>query len=307
MSERIDDGFQIYLDGQLVPTQEATVSVFDHAFLYGDGIFETFRVADGRVFRMEEHLARLERSAAAIALTLPCPRREMAEVIQGTIAANNLADCFVKAIISSGAGPEPVLEHADLSSRLVVIVRPSMPFFRDGKASTGLSAAIVGTRKTPAASLDPRIKSLNYLNVIKSRIEARDLGADESILLDDRGRIVEASIYNIIAVRGRDVLTPAEGCLQGITLEATLEAAADRGFQVRHTNLYPYDLESADEVLFTSTAVGLLPMTILNGRAIGRGRPGPVFQELSAAYELALRDPEQGTPVPGLNPALARF
>lgn len=300
-----DDGFVIHLDGKLVPTRDATVSVFDHAFLYGDGIFETFRVAAGLVFRMDDHLDRLERSAAAIALTLPLPRPEIAAAILETIAANHLPDCFVKAIISRGAGTEPLLEHAGLSSRLVVIVRPSMPFFAEGVATKGLSAAIVGTRKTPAAALDPRIKSLNYLNVIKSRIEARGLGADESILLDDRGRVVEASIYNIIAVHGRDLLTPREGCLQGITLEATLEAATAQGFRVHRTAVYPYDLESADEVLLTSTAVGVVPVTTLNGRAIGAGSPGPTFQALAAVYEQILRDPRQGTSVPGLIPALA--
>lgn len=306
MNAQRDDGFLISIDGELVPTRDATVSVFDHAFLYGDGIFETFRVADGRVFRMDDHLDRMERSAKAIALALPLPRALLTETILRTIAANRLPDCFVKAIVSRGAGPEPLLEHAGLTSRLVVIVRPSMPFFKDGMGEQGLSAAIVGTRKTPAAALDPRIKSLNYLNVIKSRIEARDLGASESILLDDRGRVVEASIYNVVAVRGRDLLTPAEGCLQGITLEATLELAEARGYRTHRANLYPYDLESADEVIFTSTAVGLLPVTTLNGRPVSAGRPGPVFAELATAYAAALRDPANGTAVPALAAEPAR-
>ena len=298
MTTERDDGFLVSIDGELVPTRDAKVSVFDHAFLYGDGIFETFRVADGRVYRMGEHLDRLERSARAIALALPLPRPRLTATILRAIAANGLPDGFVKAIVSRGAGPEPLLEHAGLTSRLVVIVRPSMPFFKDGQGEQGLSAAIVGTRKTPAAALDPRIKSLNYLNVIKSRIEARDLGASESILLDDRGRVVEASIYNVVAARGRELLTPAEGCLQGITLDATLALAEARGYRALRANLYPYDLESADELIFTSTAVGLLPVTGLNGRPVGDGRPGPVYAELTAAYEADLRDPANGTAVP---------
>lgn len=305
MPPRAKDDLLISLDGELVPTRDAKVSVFDHAFLYGDGIFETFRVADGLVFRMEDHLDRLERSAAAIALDLPLPRPGLRAAILEAIAANGLADCYVKAIVSRGAGDEPLLEHTGLTSRLVVIVRPAMPFFADGVASRGLSAAVVGTRKTPAAALDPRIKSLNYLNVIKSRIEARGLGAQESILLDDRGRVVEAAFYNVVAVHGRDLLTPAEGCLRGITLEAALEAATERGFRVHRTALYPYDLETADEVLFTSTAGGVIPVTTINGRAIG-GAPGPVWAELAAAYERALRDPAQGTVVPALRGSLAR-
>lgn len=301
-----NDDRPIYLDGELVPTRDAKVSVFDHAFLYGDGIFETFRVADGLVFQMEPHLDRLERSAAAIVLELPLPRAEVRAAILATIAANGLPDCYVKSIVTRGAGPEPLLEHTGLASRLVVIVRPSMPFFAAGTEARGLSAAVVGTRKTPAAALDPRIKSLNYVNVIKSRIEARGMGAQESILLDDRGRVVEAAFYNIIAVAGRDLRTPAEGCLRGITLEAALDAAAERGFRIHRTSLYPYDLETADEVLFTSTAGGVIPVTAINGRAVGGGTPGPVHADLAVAYERALREAANGTPVPGLREALAR-
>ncbi|MGI9253601.1 MAG: aminotransferase class IV [Thermomicrobiales bacterium] len=301
----IDDRL-IYLDGRIVPTHEATVHVFDHSFLYGDGIFETFKVADGLVYQMDAHLDRLERSAAAIALDLPLGRAGIARAILDTIAANRLPDCFVKAIVSRGCGAEPLLEHTGLQSALVVMVRPAMPFFAEGTAEQGISAAIVSVRKTPAASLDPRIKSNNYLNVIKSRIEARNLGARESILLDDRGRVVEASIYNIIVVNGKRLRTPAEGYLEGITLQTCFDAAAARGYTVAEANLYPYDLESADEILFTSTAVGVIPVTTLNGRPVAGGRSGPVYDLLSRAYEDALRNPALGTPVPELRPAPAR-
>ncbi len=175
-----------------------------------------------------------------------------------------------------------------------VVADTSMPFFAEGAGAVGLSAAIVGTRKTPFASLDPRVKSLNYLNVIKSRIEARNLGANESILLDDRGRVVEASIYNIIAVSGNQLMTPREGCLEGITLETTLEVAARLGFTVERGPVYPYDLESADEIIFTSTAVGLLPLLKLNGCPVGSGQPGSVYARLNDAYQQALSDPAQG-------------
>lgn len=295
------DGSFVYMGDRLVPAQDARVSVFDHAFLYGDGVFETYRVVEGRIFRMDDHLARLQRSAAAISLRLPLPLAEIKSAVIQTVEANNWPMSFVKSIITRGAGSEPLLEHTGLESRLVIIVRPSMPFFSSGASEVGLSAAIVGTRKTPAASLDPRIKSLNYLNVIKSRIDARGQGANESIMLDDRGRVVEASIYNIVVVSSRQLRTPSEGCLQGITLDATFEAAEQLGFAVERSHLYPYDLETADEVILTSTAVGLLPLVSLNGHPIGDGIPGPVFSELNDAYQQALRDPAQGVPT-----ALAR-
>jgi branched-chain amino acid aminotransferase len=305
MTPRDPNDLLIHLDGKLLPTREATVSVFDHSFLYGDGIFETYRVADGLVFRMEPHLDRLERSARAIALDLPGSRDDIRRIILETVAANGLADCYVKSIITRGAGAEPLLEHTGIASKLVVIVRPSMPFFTPGAGNRGLSAAIVSVRKTPMAAVDPRIKSNNYLNVILSRIEARGMGAQESILLDDRGRVVEASFYNIVAVRGRRLLTPHEGCLEGITLETALDIAGPLGYEIRRGPVYPYDLMTADEVLFTSTAGGVIPVTVIDGRAIGAGSPGPVWAELSAGYERALRDPAQGVAVPGLREALA--
>jgi branched-chain amino acid aminotransferase len=295
MTVPLDDSSLIYLDDELVPVAQAKVSVFDHAFLYGDGVFETFRVVDGCLFRMEEHLDRLQRSAKAIALSLPGERSSFEESIVRTVEANHWPMCFVKAIVTRGAGSEPLLEHTGLKSRLVVIARPSMPFFEDGAAAKGLSAAVVGTRKTPAAALDPRIKSLNYLNVIKARIEARDLGADEALLLDDGGHVVEGSIYNVIAVHGNRLSTPRSGCLEGITLSTVLDAAREQGFQIDFTDLFPYDLECADEVIFTSTAVGVLPVTSLNGRPVGSGSAGPVFHRLLKLYERALNDPSYRT------------
>ena len=305
MPPRPKDDLLIHLDGDLVPTRDATVHVFDHSFLYGDGIFETYRVADGLVFRMEPHLDRMERSARAIMLDLPGGRDGVRRAVLETAAANGLADCYVKSIVTRGMGEEPLLEHTGIRSRLVVIVRPSMPFFTPGAENRGLSAAIVSVRKTPMAAVDPRIKSNNYLNVILSRIEARGMGAQESILLDGLGRVVEASFYNVIAVRGRDLLTPHEGCLEGITLETVLEEAERLGYRVRRGPVYPYDLVTADEVLFTSTAGGAIPVTTIDGRPIGDGAPGPAWRELSAAYERAMRDPAQGTPVPGLREILA--
>jgi branched-chain amino acid aminotransferase len=291
----IDDGSKIYMDGHLVPVTEANVSVFDHAFLYGDGIFETLMVVEGRVFRLQDHLQRLQRSAKAIALHLPVSIEEIREAILLTVSANGWPMSFVKAIVSRGAGQEPVLEHRGLAAQLTIITRPSMPFHADGVARAGLSAAIVGTRKTPFAALDPRIKSLNYLNVITSRIEARNLGADESILLDDLGRVVEASIYNVIAVHENRLTTPRDGCLEGITLDTTLTNATRLGLAVERSDVYPYDLATADEIIFKSTAVGLLPVVSMNGRAVGSGHPGKVYEQLHAAYEGSLRDPLQTT------------
>jgi branched-chain amino acid aminotransferase len=293
------DDMVVFLDGELVPTAQARVTAFDHGLLYGDGVFETVRVVDGLAFRLEHHLDRLERSAAAIALDLPWTREELQGALLETAAANGCPMCFCKLILTRGAGREPLLKHEGLRPRLLITARESMPFVQgDGPAT--LTAAIVGTRKTPGAALDPRIKSLNYLNIIQSRIQARALGAEESILLDDRGRVAEGSIYNVIAVCGDELVSPAEGCLEGITLDTAFELAAELGMRPRRGDVWPYDLQTADEVLFASTAVGIVAVTAIDGRPIGDGAPGPVFAAIEGAYAGALTDPARGTPVPGL-------
>jgi branched-chain amino acid aminotransferase len=297
-----DDGSVVFLDGELVPTAQARVTAFDHGLLYGDGVFETVRVVDGLAFRLEDHLDRLERSAGAIALDLPWTRAELRDALLETAAANGRPMCFCKLILTRGAGSEPLLKHEGLRPRLLITARASMPFV-EGDGPATLSAAIVGTRKTPAAALDPRIKSLNYLNIIQSRIQARALAAEESIMLDDRGRVAEGSIYNVIAVRGDELVSPAEGCLEGITLDTLFGLAAERGLQPRRGDVWPYDLHTAQEVLFASTAVGVVAVTTIDGRPVGGGAPGPVFEALERAYAGALGDPARGTTVPGLREA----
>jgi branched-chain amino acid aminotransferase len=299
-----EDDTVVFLDGELVPTREARVSVFDHGLLYGDGVFETVRVVDGRAFRLEDHLDRLERSASAIALDVPWAREDLQAALLETVAANGRRMCFCKLILTRGAGREPLLKHEGLRPRLLITARDSMPFV-EGDGPATLSAAIVGTRKTPATALDPRIKSLNYLNVIQSRIQARALGAEESILLDDRGRVAEGSIYNVIAVRGDELVSPAEGCLEGITLDTVFQLATELGLRPRRGDVWPYDLHAADEVLFASTAVGVVAVTSIDGRDVGEGVPGSVFEAVERAYAGALADPARGTAVPALrDPAI---
>lgn len=293
------DGSVVFLDGELVPTPDAKVTVFDHGLLYGDGIFETVLVVEGRAFRLDDHLRRLERSAAAIALEVPWGLEELRAAILETAAANGSRRCFCKIILTRGAGSEPLLKHEGLRPRLLITARESMPFV-EGEGPPTLTTAIVGTRKTPGAALDPRIKCLNYLNIIQSRIEARALGADESLLLDDRGRVAEGSIYNVIAVRDGELVSPAEGCLEGVTLDTVYRIAPELGLRARRGDLWPYDLRVADEVLFVSTAVGVVAVTDVDGRPVGDGVPGPVFTALARAYATALTSPDLTTPVPGL-------
>lgn len=282
----------VFIRGEIVPSELARISVLDHSVLYGDGVFETFRVVDGHIFRMPDHLRRLVRSSRAISLNLPMPLEDISRALIRTVAASGLANCFVKLVVTRGAGELPVLNHAGLTSELIIIATPAIPLVAGGDAGgRGISAAIVGTRKTAPAAFDPRVKSLNYLNIIKSRIEAHGLGADESILLDDRGRVVEASVYNLIAVRGNKLTTPLEGCLEGITLDTVIGAAQGLGLCIDRSELYPYDIAVADEIILTSTATGVIPVVTLNGQPVGAGVPGPIWAKLADAYGASLKDP----------------
>lgn len=287
----------VYLDGKTVPADEARISVYDHAVLYGDGIFETFRIVERNVFRLDDHLDRLARSAAGLRLTLPMAGSGIRDALMQTVRESGMSDCFAKLLVTRGAGSAPVLNHQSLTSQLIIIVAPAMPLVAGPSGDAGISAAVVATRKTSPSALDPRIKSLNYLNIIQSRIDASGLGADESILLDDQGRVVEASVYNIIAVRGGRLATPAGGCLEGITLDTVLTAASQEGFTVVHCDLYPHDLAAADEIILTSTAVGVVAVTKLNGMPVAAGQPGPIWQKLSALYGRALRADTYLTPI----------
>lgn len=280
----------VYIRGEIVAADEARISVFDHSVLYGDGIFETFRIVDGQIFRMTDHLQRLVRSAAGLQLALPMPVDDIAAALRQTIVRSGLANCFTKLLVTRGSGNAPVLNHQGLASELIIVASPAMPLVATRSAGPAISAATVSTRKTSPAALDPRIKSLNYLNIIQSRIEANGLGADESILLDDQGRVVEASVYNIIVAHGGCLTTPASGCLEGITLDTVIAAAESTGTAVQRRDIYPNDLAVADEIILTSTAVGVIPVTELNGNPVGAGSPGPKWKALADAYELSLRD-----------------
>ncbi|HEY0943710.1 MAG TPA: branched-chain-amino-acid transaminase [Opitutaceae bacterium] len=285
---------KIYLDGQLVEAADAKISVFDHGLLYGDGIFEGIRLYGGNVFRLEEHLERLEYSAKAIMLKIPLSRKEMAEAVCASCRANGLTDGYIRLVVTRGVG--------DLGLSPWLCPKPSVFIIADKIAlypreyyEKGLEIVTVPTRRMNPAALSPAIKSLNYLNNILAKMEARQYGALEAIMLNDQGFVAECTGDNVFMVHKGKLYTPAaqQGALKGITRDAIFDIAKEIGVPIEEHDLTRYDLWNADECFLTGTGAEVIPVVKLDGREIGDSRPGPVFAKVLAAFRR--RVPTEGT------------
>lgn len=269
-----------WLNGRLVPAAQATVSVMDHGLLYGDGVFEGIRFYSGRAFRLAQHIERLILSARAIALTLPYDAQTLAAAVNETIAAFGEADGYIRLVATRGVGPMG-LDPRGCRAPTVFIVADRLRLVDERTRERGARVIIAATRRLPPDGLDPRIKSLNYLNHVLARMEANRAGADEAILLNSAGRVAEGTADNLFIVRAGELQTPppVEGALAGITREAVLALARDCGIPAREVPLAPYDLYTADECFLTGTAAELIPVAEVDGRAM-TACPGPVFKRL---------------------------
>jgi branched-chain amino acid aminotransferase len=276
---------KIYLDGNLVDSAEAKISVFDHGLLYGDGIFEGIRLYGGNVFRLDEHLERLEYSAKAILLKLPWSRKEISDAVCATCRANGLTDGYIRLVVTRGVG--------DLGLSPWLCPKPSIFIIADKIAlypkehyEKGLEIVTVATRRMNPAALSPAIKSLNYLNNIMAKIEARQAGALEAIMLNDQGFVAECTGDNIFIVHKGRILTPSaqQGALKGITRDAIFAIAKEIGVPIEEHDMTRYDVWNADEVFLTGTGAEVIPVVKLDGREIGDAKPGPVFAKVLAAF-----------------------
>lgn len=275
----------IYLNGKFVEEEQATVSVFDHGFLYGDGVFEGIRAYDGRVFRLEDHVKRLFDSAQAIMLRIPMSQEEMCEAILETLRKNNLRDAYIRPIVSRGYG-DLGLDPNKCPEPSVAIIAVEWGAMYGNLYEVGLTAVSVTVRRNAPDSLPPNIKSLNYLNNILAKIEANIKGGNEAIILDSRGLVSEGSGDNIFVIKGGKVYTPYTiNNLKGITREAVFEAASACGYQLQERDLGLFDLYTADEVFVTGTAAEVAPVTKVDGRVVGTGKPGPITKDLMAAFK----------------------
>ncbi len=274
----------IYINGKFVPPEEATISVFDHGLLYGDGVFEGIRAYGGRVFRLKEHVKRLFDSAQAILLCIPISQEEMGEIILETLRQNNLKDAYIRPIITRGVG-DLGLDPNKCSVPTIIVIAVEWGAMYGSLYEVGLTAVTVTVRRNSPDSLPPNTKSLNYLNNVMAKIEANIKGGNEAIILDAQGRISEGSGDNIFVIKDGKIFTPYTiNNLKGITREAVMELARALGYNIFERDLGLFDLYTADEVFVTGTAAEVAPVTKVDGRVIGSGKPGSITKDLMAAF-----------------------
>jgi len=282
---------KIYMNGKLVPEKAARVSVFDHGLLYGDGVFEGIRTYNNRVFMLTEHVDRLYRSAHAIALEIPMARAAMARAVVQTCKANRTANGYVRLVVTRGVGTLG-LNPYNCRRPQVIIIAAAIQLYPRELYTHGLKVVTCGTLRNHTESVNPNIKSLNYLNNILAKIEAINAGVEEVVMLNTQGHVAEASGDNIFIIRGNQLLTPpvSEGALEGVTRNVVMRLARDNGVEVREAVLTRYDLYNAEELFLTGTAAEIISVVEMDRRKIGAGRPGPLtlmltkrFHEFAAA------------------------
>lgn len=276
---------KIYMNGKLVPEREAKVSVFDHGLLYGDGVFEGIRSYNGRVFMLAEHVARLYRSAQAIALDIPMTQEGMSRAVVRTCKANRTMNGYVRLVVTRGVGTLGLNPFVCKKAQ-VIIIAANIQLYPKKLYETGLRIVTVGTIRNHTESVNPNIKSLNYLNNILAKIEAINAGTIEAVMLNSQGFVAEATGDNIFIVRKNTLVTPPgwAGALEGITRNTVMSLAEAAGYEVRIDTLSRYDLYTADEVFLTGTAAEIIGVVDIDKRRIGGGRPGPVTRRLCNAY-----------------------
>lgn len=282
---------RIYINGKLFDKADAKISVYDHGLLYGDGVFEGIRIYGGKVFKLKEHVDRLFESAQAIKLDIPMTREQMVKAIQDTVSANNKKDGYIRPLVTRGAGYLG-LDPRKTSDPQVIIIVDDISLYPPELYESGMEIATVATIRNHPAALNPRIKSLNYLNNILAKIEGIQQGCLESLMLNHKGEIAECSGDNIFLVKDGVLRTPPidAGVLEGITRNTVIELARKAKITVQEIALTRHDVFVADECFLTGTAAEIIPVVKCDGRAIGAGKPGPITRQLREAFQRYVRE-----------------
>lgn len=287
---------EIYIDGQYFSREDAKISVFDHGLLYGDGVFEGIRVYDWKVFKLDEHLQRLYESAKAIDLTIPVSVARMREDVLETVRRNRPGDSYVRLVVTRGVGTLG-LNPYECSQPQVIIIVDKIALYPKELYEKGLAVITVATQRNLPEAVNPRIKSLNYLNNILAKIEAINAGVEEAVMLNSFGLVSECTGDNIFAICKGFVLTPSisMGVLEGITRNIVIQMARDKGIEVKQVVMTRHDLFIADECFLTGTAAEIVPVVKVDGRVIHDGKPGPITRDFMKTYHQLTQ--QEGVPV----------
>ncbi|MBI4677335.1 MAG: branched-chain-amino-acid transaminase [Elusimicrobia bacterium] len=291
---------KIYLNGQLVDKENAKVSVFDHGLLYGDGVFEGIRAYNGRVFRLDDHLQRLQKSAEAILLALPMPRKSIEAAVLDTLRANNLKDAYIRLLLTRGTGDLGLDMRKCKAGATLIIIADRIELYPEAYYEKGLDLIVSTIRQRRPDQLSPGVKSLNYLANVMARAEATRAGAQEAVLLSTDGYVTECSGDNIFFIHDGAIATPPVhiGLLEGVTRKVVMELCRDKlGTPAKERLFTPFELYRADEVFLTGSAAEIIPAVRLDGRTIGSGAAGPLTKRLIGLFREYAASPGSGTPI----------
>jgi branched-chain amino acid aminotransferase len=281
---------QIYISGKYYAKEDAKISVYDHGFLYGDGVFEGMRIYGGKVFRLHQHLVRLWESAASIGLQIPLTIEQMTADVNECVARNGLEEAYVRLVVTRGSGALGLDPHRCSHPEVIIIVDKITLYPRE-LYEDGLDLVTAATIRNHPAALSPRIKSLNYLNNILAKVEGLKAGCVEALMLNHKGDVAECTGDNIFIVKNGKLLTPPidAGILEGITRNAVLELARQSGIETIEMTLSRHDVYTADECFLTGSAAEVIPAVKLDDRVIGNGKPGPITIQLEEAFRKLVR------------------
>ena len=289
----------VYIEGKFYPKSEAKISVYDHGLLYGDGVFEGIRAYNGVVFKLKEHIDRLYRSAHAIMLQIPMTKSEMIKAVLDTLKKNNLKGAYIRLLVTRGIGNLGIDPRKCPKPAIIIITEPMLTLHGPDIKEKGIKTIISWVKRDPVDATSHEIKSMNYLNSILGKIEANISGVDEAICLNKEGFVCEGVGENIFIVKENKMITPliSSGALDGITRTVVMKLAEKLGYEVIERNITPNELFTADEVFFTGTAAEVTPISEVNKRIIGNGKPGPVTKRIMQEFDKITRDPKEGAPI----------
>lgn len=280
---------RVWINGKLFDKNDAKISVYDHGLLYGDGVFEGIRIYGGKVFKLKEHIDRLYDCARAIALEVPMPREELIRAVEETVKINEKVEGYIRLVVTRGVGTLG-LDPRKCVPNIIIIV-DGIALYPPELYDTGMEIITASTMRNHPAALNPRIKSLNYLNNILAKIEAIQAGCLEALMLNHKGEVAECTGDNVFVVKNGHIRTtsPDSGILEGVTRGVVMELAKQAGIPCNQAVLTRYDIYSADELFLTGTAAELMPVVKIDGRPIGNGKPGPIFRQLLERFRAYVR------------------
>lgn len=286
-----------FIDGDYVPVAEARISLFDQAVMMSDATYDVVAAWRGAFFRLADHLDRFERSAAKLRLTLPVGRDDIAAVLAECVRRAGLRDAFVEMIVTRGIAPPGKRDFAAFTNRFMAFAVPYITIATPEQARRGLNLHISTVERTSVRSIDPTVKNYSRLDFIRAELETQAKGADRALLLDEDGHVTEGHAYNIFALSGGVLMTPASGVLEGITRKTVLELCRETNVQAKECRFTADQLRGASEAFATSTAGGVVPITRVDDRPLGDGQPGPLTQRLGDLYWAIHDDPRYATPI----------